>query len=197
MFDRTDTEWVNLLKSGGTQNTSALTELNILIIKQLPFGLKDSRFENFKSSNKQMRVATNKTLEYVQENMDQYDGTSPFIKWVMKIAVRQLLFEFRFEEWKLTSKDGKLPEVPDDWYPILAENEFLQYAHTLFKQELSVNQRIAIRSMVMFRMPKEEIMRQLAMERCDYFAIIHDSRLRIKKRLQRDGILPMEEMANE
>ena len=43
--------------------------------------------------------------------------------------------------------------------------------------------------MVMFRMPKEEVMRLLKMERCDYFTMIHDARLKIKRRLQKDGMV--------
>jgi hypothetical protein len=41
--------------------------------------------------------------------------------------------------------------------------------------------------MVMFRVPKEDVMIYLGMERCDYFEMIHNARLRIKQRLQIDA----------
>jgi hypothetical protein len=50
--------------------------------------------------------------------------------------------------------------------------------------------------MVMFRMPKEEVMRLLLMERCDYFKMIHDARLRIKRRLQNDSVVVTEQLTD-
>jgi hypothetical protein len=114
----------------------------------------------------------------------------------MKIAIRQLLYELRVEKWKIDSKDEGFPQVPEEWHAILTENEFLQFTHNLFKQVLSESQRIAIRSMVMFRMPKEEVMRLLLMERCDYFKMIHDARLRIKRRLQNDSVVVTEQLTD-
>ena len=115
----------------------------------------------------------------------------------MKIAVRKLLGELRIEAWKSSTEKDCFPSVPESWHLPLTKDAFLFYAHTLFKEELSENQKIAIRSMVMFRMPKEEVMRLLNMERCNYFKMIHDARLRIKRRLQEDGVLSAEKTDQE
>ncbi|MDD2921035.1 MAG: hypothetical protein PHQ36_02015 [Anaerolineales bacterium] len=64
----------------------------------------------------------------------------------------------------------------------------MQYIHRVFKEELTDNQRIALRSMIMSRMPKEEVAQRLGMERQDYFKMIHDARLRLKRRLESDGL---------
>ncbi len=52
---------------------------------------------------------------------------------------------------------------------------------------MTENQRTAIRVMVMRRMPKGEVDRYLGMQRFDYFKMIHDACLRLKRRFELDG----------
>jgi len=196
MVVRSDSDWINLINSDRTLSNPVFAELYELMVSLLPVGVKDSRFEFCEQVDEQIKSAANLTLEYVSENLQKYDGSTPFLKWVLNIAVRQLLYELRVEKWKIDSKDEGFPQVPEEWHAILTENEFLQFTHNLFKQELSESQRIAIRSMVMFRMPKEEVMRLLLMERCDYFKMIHDARLRIKRRLQNDSVVVTEQLTD-
>lgn len=66
----------------------------------------------------------------------------------------------------------------------------MQYIHRVFKEELTDDQRTAIRAMIMSRVPKEEVAMSLGMKRCDYFKMIHDARLRLKHRLEADGFFP-------
>jgi RNA polymerase sigma-70 factor (ECF subfamily) len=72
-------------------------------------------------------------------------------------------------------------------YTKLEMDEFLQYLHRILKEELTENQRIAIRAMIMSRVPKEEVAQRLGMKRHDYFKMIHDARLRLKRRFEADG----------
>jgi RNA polymerase sigma-70 factor, ECF subfamily len=103
--------------------------------------------------------------------------------------VRQALCEFRQQRWQSNSAGEGLQKISSKIYNLLERDEFMQYVYQVFKEELTENQRTALRAMIMLRVPKEEVMRSLGMERCDYFKMIHDARLRLKRRLERDGWL--------
>ncbi|MBN1666057.1 MAG: hypothetical protein JW862_03185 [Anaerolineales bacterium] len=134
-----------------------------------------------------------KILIVVQEHLSDYNGKSAFTTWVHKLAVRQAFLDLRLQRWQAVAPERTLPGIPPGMYGKLAQDEPLHRFHQMMIEELTENQRLAIRSMVMFRMPKEEVARCLGMELCDYFGMIHDARLRMKRRLQADGWLPLEE----
>jgi RNA polymerase sigma-70 factor (ECF subfamily) len=45
------------------------------------------------------------------------------------------------------------------------------------------------------RMPIEEVARQMGMERNALYKLLHDARLRLKKRMEREGLKPEEVLA--
>lgn len=113
------------------------------------------------------KSASRKAVSQVLQNLDSFTGLAAFTTWVLKIAVRQALYDLRLQRWQSAAAQQSLPEIASDMYVKLEQDGFLKYIHSVFKEELSETQRFAIRSMVMFRMPKEEVAQHLGMERCN------------------------------
>jgi len=135
------------------------------------------------------------------DTFDTFDGCGAFSTWVQKIAVREVLFQLRRRRWQ----EARLPETEagsatetllhdmpgnlDGLENLLASNEFLQYLHRIIREELSQKQRAALRAIVMLRMPKEDAMSRLNVDRETFFGMIHDARLRLKRRALNDGMI--------
>jgi RNA polymerase sigma-70 factor (ECF subfamily) len=195
MAQRSNIDWLEDLHSSGERQTLAVEDLRQFILHSLPYALDERVVLDAQTYTELLAEISSKTLQYIQKNLDSFDGQSAFTTWALKIAVRMMLFELRLRRWRTVSPDDSFPGIPAGLYVLLSQHKFLKYAHEVFKEELSENQRKAIRAMVMFRMPKEEVMQRLGMERCDYFNMIHDARLRLKRRLEIDGYILHEENA--
>ena len=181
-----ESDRIDRIRRNPDSSNPVLVELRELILRMLPIGVEGTRYEGFVSPRMLNKAADQAILDILRlcETLDCDDQLIPT---ALKFAVRHLFYHLRYQEWKSTAIEGGMPTVPSAWREKLATNPALNYVHTIFREELNENQRIALKSMLMFRVPKEEVMSFLEMDRCDYFAMIHDARLRIKHRLQRDA----------
>lgn len=191
MAQRTNAEWLDDLECDSERRSQALADLRAMILEGLPHALRGKIAPDNPDFRTLADKVTQKTLIHVQEHLSDYNGKSAFSTWVHKLAVRQVLLDLRLQQWQAVSPEHALPNFPPGMYNKLAPDEPLHRIHQIMNEELTETQRLAIRSMVMFRMPKEEVARFLGMELCDYFGMIHDARLRMKRRLQADGWLPL------
>ncbi len=187
MDKRTNEEWISDVRGSGDRQAQALNDLRSLLAQRLQPVLLEKTGSNSPDSKLQIDPIIEETLAFVLDNMDSFDERGTFTTWVFKIGVRQLLYEFRRNRWEEVSGGKGFPQIPPNMYDALERDDFMRYIHRVFKEELTENQRIAIRAMVMSRVPKEEVAKSLGMERCDYFEMIHDARLRLKRRMERDG----------
>jgi RNA polymerase sigma-70 factor (ECF subfamily) len=189
MEQRTNDEWLNDLRADGERRAQAVDDLRAILVQRLPQILSGRLSSENPDFDTYVTSLTEKTIAWVLEDLNSYKRHSGFITWVFKINLRQTLSELRRLRWQADLSRGDLPAMPSRMYTALANDEFMQYIHQVFRDELTDNQRFAIRSMIMVRMPKEEVAKRLNMERCDYFKMIHDARLRLKRRLEADGWL--------
>ncbi|MBS4015790.1 MAG: sigma-70 family RNA polymerase sigma factor [Candidatus Latescibacteria bacterium] len=187
MSERTNAEWLDDLRAEDARQMRALEDLRALLASRLPVILKSKLEEDSPAFHDVLEATITYTLIYAQENLSEFDGQSAFSTWVLKIAVRMALLEIRQRKFQSAHLVRNLPETPRWLHVILAFNPLLRKIHAIFREELTEPQRVAIRAMVMHRMPKEEVARCLGMERDDYFKMIHDARLRLKRRLRLDG----------
>lgn len=188
---RANEEWLNDLQCSDERRSQALADLSAIILESFPYALRGVSPPNSPDIKTLADMVAQKTLIHVQEHLSDYEGKSAFTTWVLKLAVHQTLLDLRMRQWRVVAPEHGLPDIPHDMYNELAQDKPLHRIHQIMNEELTENQRLAIRSMVMFRMPKEEVARFLGMELCDYFRMIHDARLRMKRRMQADGWLPL------
>lgn len=167
-------------------SSPVLIELRISLIQLLPLGVRGTRYEDLVTPY-MLEMAASQAIKDIQSFSESFDDKQKLMHTALKHAVRHLLYQIRYSEWESASIKEGIPAVPAEWRTALDRNPVLRYAHDIFSEELTENQRIAIRSMVMFSVPKENVMEFLGMDRCAYFGMIHDARIRIKKRLHKDG----------
>jgi RNA polymerase sigma-70 factor (ECF subfamily) len=143
----------------------------------------------------------------VLANLDTFEGRSQFTTWVHKIAVRVALTELRRKRWKdvslenLTEIEGapissSLMADPAIGPETTAEQaDLLALVQRLISEELTEKQRQAMVAVTIQGMPLEEVARRMDMKRNALYKLLHDARLRLKRRLASEGLTPQEVLA--
>ena len=84
----------------------------------------------------------------------------------------------------------------DPQFDALAEDVTqLAMIQRIIAEELTEKQRIAIVAARINEMPIEQVAQQMGMERNALYKLLHDARLRLKKRMEREGLTPDEVLA--
>lgn len=199
-FDRDNEQWLQDLKSESIRKEAALSDLRALIIKNLPYGLSsylsygDPRFEALVEETAQA------TLLRVLDHLDSFEGRSRFTTWVYKISVRVALTELRRKRWENVSLDSLLEDeehpppagLMEDPSPspeaVSEAAGILDYVQQIMVDELTEKQHQALMAAAVQGMPLEEVARRMDTNRNALYKLLHDARLRLKQRLQRDGL---------
>jgi RNA polymerase sigma-70 factor, ECF subfamily len=198
--DRDNAQWLQDLRSEGIRKEEALSDLRALIIKNLPYGLSsylsssDPRYEALAEETAQA------TLLRVLDHLDSFEGRSRFTTWVYKISVRVALTELRRKRWENVSLDSLLEDEehspptglmkdPSPGPEAISEAEgIFSYVRQIMVEELTEKQHEALMAAAVQGMPLEEVARRMDTNRNALYKLLHDARLRLKQRLQRDGM---------
>lgn len=204
MINRTNEEWLSNLSSESSAKDAALSDLRKIILTGLSFALskwidqKDPRFSPLAEETAQ------ETLLRVMEKINTFEGRSKFTTWVHTIAVRIALTEMRRVKWREISLDEILEgkevdddpiEVPDQKVNIeksVEINETMAMILQIMKQELTKKQLLALKAVAIYQVPLEEVARRMGTNRNALYKLLHDARLKIKNRLELQGVLPSE-----
>ncbi len=207
MDKRTNEEWIADLRAGGDRQAQALEDLRAIILRGLPYAIAGRLDPNSPESEALTEEVAQETLLNVLKYLDTFEGRSQFTTWVHKIAVRAALTELRRRRWsevplpELTmdeDADTSYREMPDpDANPEeqVSRAEMMQRVHRIIKEELTDKQRQALMAVAMQGMPLEEAARRLGTNRNALYKMMHDARLRLKKRMEREGMTPQEVLA--
>jgi RNA polymerase sigma-70 factor (ECF subfamily) len=171
-----------------------------VILRGLPFALSkwlspsDPQFETFSEEVAQ------ETLLRVLDKLDTFEGRSKFTTWVHKIAVHIALGELRRKRWQDVSLDDLVEgdngsSAPwlmggDAIDPDLAaeQADMIERISRIIREELTEKQRMVMVAARIHGMPVEEIARRMKTNRNALYKLAHDARLRLKKRLAREGL---------
>lgn len=208
MLKRTNDQWLNDLKAGGDLRESALADLRRVILTGMPYALikwlptSDPRFASLAEE-----VAQD-TLLRVLDKLDTFEGRSQFTTWVHKIAVRIALTELRRKRWENVSLEEL---VESDEGPMLGSlmvdrqastpeelvegADMMQRVQRILAEELTEKQRQAMIAVAFKGMPLEEVARRMGTNRNALYKLMHDSRLRLKRRLAQEGLTPEDILA--
>lgn len=141
----------------------------------------------------------------ILDNIDSFRGESKLITWAMKIAVREGLTELRrkkyddasIEDFKHPDQEGRdeltsltfasdLPD-PDD---ATHEQMVLQKVLDIINNDLTNKQRRAIKGLMLDGLSVAVMADQMDTNRNALYKLVHDARLKIKEKLELDGIDP-------
>ena len=202
---RTNADWLSDLRSTGSLRDAALTDLRTRILSALPRALSpwlssaDPRFEPLAEETAQ------ETLLRVLSHLDTFEGRSQFTTWVYKIAVRVALSELRRQKWRDVSLDDLLEEKDDQPAQTRLEidpavgpetaaerADLLDRVRRIIAEGLTDRQRTALVAIGVRGMPPDEVARRMGMQPNALYKLIHDARLRLKRRLESEGLTPAE-----
>jgi len=137
--------------------------------------------------------------------LDSFEGRSQFTTWVYKIAVRVALTELRRRRWKdvsldemLESDEGEaaqsvMTDPASSPESLVERSDLVAHIQRVMQEELTPKQLQAMMAVGMKGVPLEEVARRMEMNRNALYKLLHDGRVRLKQRLEKEG-LPMGEL---
>jgi RNA polymerase sigma-70 factor, ECF subfamily len=203
MDKRTNEEWVADLRAGGDRQARALEDLRAIILRGLPYAIAGRLDPNSPQSEALTEEVVQETLMRVLEYLDSFEGRSQFTTWAHKIAVRAALTELRRVRWREVplpemamddDADVSYREAPDKGAnpeEQVAQAEMMKRVNRIIMEELTDKQRQAMTA-IMEGFPLEEAAQRLGTNRNALYKMLHDARLRLKKRLEKEGLTPQE-----
>jgi RNA polymerase sigma-70 factor (ECF subfamily) len=203
MDKRTNEEW-QTYSGRGSPGTALKTAA--IILRGLPYAIAGRLDPNSPESEALTEEVVQETLMRVLEYLDSFEGRSQFTTWAHKIAVRAALTELRRVRWREVplpememneETDTSYREIPDDEAnpeEQVAQAEMMTRVNRIIMEELTDKQRTALTA-IMEGFPLEEAARRLGTNRNALYKMLHDARLRLKKRLEKEGLTPSEVLA--
>lgn len=201
---RDNANWLEDLRSSGSRQAGALDDLRAMILRSLPLALSrwlpldDPRLPALADE-----VAQD-TLMRVLARLDSFQGRSKFTTWVHAIAIHLALSELRRRRWRDVSLEALLEDAgqddlgggagPVDPERSAVQSDLLRHLEVILQEELTERQWTAMRALLK-GMPMEEVARRMGMQRNALYKLIYDARLRLKRRMAREGLSPAELMA--
>jgi len=204
MPTRTNEEWLADLQSDGPSRDAALEDLRAVITKGLPYAL--SRWVSPSEPQFEFLVeeVTQESLLRILNRLNTFEGRSQFTTWAHKIAIRIALSELRRKRWR----DSSLDELVDDEEAPAPESlledssagpeisvereDMMVRVRRIIAEELTDRQREALLLLSVQDMPMEEAAKKLKTNRNALYKLLHDARLRLKRRLTLEGLSAQE-----
>lgn len=204
MPTRTNEEWIADLQTDGPPREAALEDLRAIIMNGLPYAL--SRWVSHSEPQFEFLVeeVTQETLLRVLDRMHTFEGRSQFTTWVHKIAIRIALSELRRKRWRDSSLDEMMDNEDAPAPESLLEDssaspetaieraDMMTRVRRIIAEELTDRQREALLLLSVQNMPMDEAARKLKTNRNALYKLLHDARLRLKRRLTLEGLSAQE-----
>ncbi|MGC8855358.1 MAG: RNA polymerase sigma factor [Anaerolineae bacterium] len=204
MSARTNEAWLADLHAEGPPREAAIEDLRAIIQRGLPYALSRWLSPDHPLFNPLVEEITQETLLRVLDQLDTFEGRSMFTTWVHKIAIRLALTELRRKRWQDSFLDEMVDTEEAPTSPRLlidpqvgpetnAERATLiKHIRQILEQELTPKQRQAILLIALQDLPIEDVARRMKTHRNALYKLLHDARLRLRQRLERDGISAQE-----
>jgi RNA polymerase sigma factor (sigma-70 family) len=201
MEQRSNQDWLDALKSPGSDRERALAELRALLVRGLGYAMRGWRRTSGRDFEALAEDFCQEALLRILDNLDSFEGRSRFTTWAHKIAVRVALTELRRKRWqdvsldKLVREEGVGSTMRSDEAGPETEAErtdLLAWMNRIMMEELTEKQRRAIAAIAFGGMPLEEVARRMDTNRNALYKVIHDGRVRLKRRLAREGMDPQD-----
>jgi RNA polymerase sigma-70 factor (ECF subfamily) len=204
-MERDNKAWLEDLKSEGERQNKAITDLHQKLLRILPYALSqylpraNEHFEAF------LEDVAQETLLRVLDHLETFEGRSKFSTWVYTIAVRVGLSELRLRKWKEVSLES-LQESDDSAQTsfekfessestpetAVQQAEAFDLVMRIIDEELSPRQRAVMVAVVIDGVPLDVVAERVDSNRNAIYKMMHDARIKIKHRLEREGQPPEE-----
>lgn len=201
---RENADWLRDLQSAGDAREAALADLMTLLQRALPSGLSHWLSPDNPHFDTLVADVIQESLMRILASLHTFEGRSLFTTWAYKIATRVALNELRRQRWREVSLNGLNEGEADDDLPrqfaspdpgpesVFIRSDILRRVQKILAEELTERQRSAMNAIHMQGVPMEEVARRMGTNRNALYKLLHDARLRLKKRLEREGLSPEE-----
>lgn len=197
---RSNNEWVKSLTSPTDER--AVTELRDIIIRSLKPALYkyiDRELDQFVEDTAQ------DALLKILDKVHTFRGESKFTTWAMKIAVREGLSELRRKKWKdisiqdlISASDDNSSEIntmefsanDPDPEQLANQNIVLDKVMEIIEHELSDKQKMAIQALMIHGISVTVVAEQMGISRNALYKLVHDARVKLKKKMAEGGMDP-------
>lgn len=206
MTERTNEAWIEELTAGGDVADQALEDMRNFMLRGI-MGYLRTRSDMAKLDVRDLEQLAQDTVQdallKVQDKLDTFQGKSKLTTWATKIAINHLISDLRRQRWRDvslnevlergTSLDEIIAAGPNDGgNPALTTERRLVWRAVadVLENELTPRQRQAIVTTQLNGVPMQEAARMLDTNTNNLYKLIHDARLKIKRKLMTQGLEP-------
>ena len=199
LSERSNEEWLEALC--GHEKEKAIEELRLLLVRGLHYGLKG--ILGRKGAVEQIEDFVQDGLIRILDNLDSFRGESRFTTWAQKIALRVAFSELRRKQWENISLDQLLssdsssntptlsfPDGSPDPESLTSGRIAVELITFIIDNDLTELQRNALKSIIIHRIPMDEVARQLGTNRNALYKLLHDARKKVRTELEKRGLTP-------
>jgi RNA polymerase sigma-70 factor (ECF subfamily) len=199
---RDNSEWISVLRQQGEARERAVAELREILVRGLRHGLRTWLEPDSPSLESLVQETAQEAVLRILAHFDKFEGRSRFTTWAHKVAIRIALTELRRKEWRNVSLDQMLEseesEPRERWLadpaagPELTaeQNDLLGRLSQIMQEELTPRQMSLMQAVALRGVPLEALAQKMGVERNALYKLMHDARLKLKRRLAREGLSP-------
>jgi len=199
---RDNSEWISALREQGETRERAVAELREILVRGLRHGLRTWLEPASASLESLAQETAQEAVLRILVQLDTFEGRSRFTTWAQKVAIRIALTELRRKEWRNVSLDQMLEseesEPRERWMadpaprPELTaeQNDLLARLAQIMQEELTPRQMSLMQAVALRGVPLEALAQKMGVERNALYKLMHDARVKLKRRLAREGLSP-------
>jgi len=199
-MERDNEAWLDNLRDGSPNQTEAIEDLLKYLKRGVMAYLRSRSDLNYLADMELDQMSqdfTQDALLKIQANLDNFQGKSKFTTWAAKIAANHTISELRRAKWRdysldaITDSGTSLQEIltpPSNqgYDPATASERNLVWEtlNDVINNELTERQRQALVAVRVENVPIAEVARLLNTNANNIYKLLHDARLKLKRRLQ-------------
>ena len=204
---RDNHEWLAALASSGETQEAALADLRAVLVSGLQHGLAAWIDPHSPQLETLVEEASQEALVRILGRLDTFEGRSRFTTWAYKVAIRIALTQLRRKQWKELSLEQMLePRTGEGGEPsvidpqagpeaIVEQQDLLARISRILEEELTQRQLAVMTAVALRGVPMEALAQKMGIERNALYKMMHDARLKLKRRLAREGLKVEDVMA--
>ena len=197
---RDNTQWLVALAGAGEARESALADLRQILVAGLRRGLGAWLDPHSDQLAALAEEASQEALVRILDRLDTFEGRSRFTTWAYKVAIRIALTELRRKQWKDVSLDQMLASGTDEDREMavidpglgpeasVEQQDMLRRIGGILRDELTERQLAVMEAVALREVPMEALAQKMGVERNALYKMMHDARLKLKRRLAREGL---------
>lgn len=195
----TNEEWISYLSPPPDEN--AISDLRNHLVK----GLRASLYKYVdRDLNDFVEDIAQDSILKILDKYDTFRGESKFTTWAMKISVREAYTELRKKRYKDISLEDHSRHDPDEKAAVEIEHKQAgpdQLAHEsmlvqkimgMMEEELTDKQQKVIQLLMIDQIPMTVVAEMMESNRNAIYKLVHDARLKLKNRMEVEGMNPEE-----